>query len=114
MRPSMTRRITNPQAVGESPHEKPRAVRDQAIDSHQASLAQLIGSGFDLPESLAVEFEQAAREGSHQQAPAIFQQDGHGLSVAIGPAITFKTFSVENDQSLRARAYEEFGIEDAD
>src|SRR5262249_48844638 len=68
----------------------------------------------DLPKSPAVEFEQSARERSYQQPPTIFEQDGHGLRVAIGPAVTFESFPVEDDQPLRAGADEEFGVEDGD
>src|SRR5262249_62216963 len=96
------------------PDKQPRAVGDQTIDSRHASLTFLIGFGLDLPESPAVEFEQAARECSHQQAPAIFEQDGHSLRVTVGPAVTFKPFPIEDDQPLRARADEEFGVEDGD
>src|SRR5262245_6211087 len=123
--------VVNPQPVGESPDEKPRAVGDQTSNSCQTSLALLFGFGaagvctvsgieralisrpidwtspatargadFDLPEPHAVEFEQPASERSYQQPPAIFQHDGHGLSVAIGPAVMFKSFPVEGDQPL--------------
>src|SRR5262249_27591151 len=41
-------------------------------------------------------------------------QDGHSLRVTVGPAVTFKPFPIEEDQPLRARADEEFGVEDGD
>src|SRR5262249_47182747 len=45
---------------------------------------------------------------------AIFEQYGHGLGVPIGPAVSLKSFTVEDDQSLRTGADEKFGIEDGD
>jgi hypothetical protein len=135
---STSARVVDPEAVGESSDEKSRTVRDQTIDSRQTSLPLVLGIGsdrvtifihtffrqaslpfslrfgFDLSESPTVEFEQAARERANEQPPAIFVQDGYSLRVTVGPAVTFKTFSIENYQPLRARTNKEFGVEEGD